>query len=124
MRTFSFFFLFLCSLHCFSQSPDTITYSVVNAGNIKGFNKTWKNADGSFGYWYQYNDRGRGDSMRVVFREDAEGVPVYMKAGGKDYMKNPVFEDFSLENGMAKWKNNSEDEQKAVTGKAFYQGLK
>jgi hypothetical protein len=47
-----------------------------------------------------------------------------MKASGKDYMKNPVFEDFSWENGIAKWKNNSEEEQKTVSGKAFYQGLK
>jgi len=124
MPKFSILATLLISFHCFSQSSDTTTFSVVNSGNIKGFLKTWKNPGGSFGYWYQYNDRGRGDSMRVEYREDAQGFPVWMKATGKDYMKNPVFEDFSWENRIAKWKNNSEEQQKTVTGKAFYQGLK
>jgi amidohydrolase family protein len=103
---------------------DTVTYSVVNSGNIKGFDKVWKNADGSFGEWYQFNDRGRGDSMRITYREDEQGFPTYLSASGKDYMKNDVHEEFSMSNGMAKWKNNAEDEQKDVKEKRFYSGLK
>jgi imidazolonepropionase-like amidohydrolase len=106
------------------QSTDTITYSIVNSGNIKGFDKYWKNTDGSVGEWFQFNDRGRGDSMRIIFREDEQGFPTYLSASGKDYMKNDVFEEFSLTNGTAKWRNNAEDEQRQVNEKLFYTGLK
>ena len=105
------------------QSTDTIQYSIVAAGQIKGFDKTWKNPDGSFSEWYQYNDRGRGDSLRIIYREDAEGFPLYISSAGVDYMKNKVSEEFSLQNGIAKWKNNAEDEQRTVNGKMFFSGL-
>jgi imidazolonepropionase-like amidohydrolase len=123
-RTYIFCCLFLISFCSFSQSPDTITYSIVNSGNIKGFDKVWKNSDGSFGEWFQFNDRGRGDSMRVAYREDEQGFPTYLSASGKDYMKNSVHEEFSLSNGIAKWKNNAEDEQRETKEKLFYSGLK
>ena len=106
-----------------SFAQDTVTLSIVYSGVVKGFDKEWKNRDGTWGAWYQFNDRGRGDSMRTIFREDEEGFPTYIKAAGKDYFKNDVFEEFSLENGIAKWKNKAEDEQKTITGKAFYSGL-
>ncbi len=116
---------FLYSFNFLSaQSPDTITYSIVTAGKIKGFDKLLRNNDGSYSEWYQYNDRGRGDSIYTEFREDGQGFPTYIKASGKDYMKNNVSEEFSLINGIAKWKNNAEDEQKTVTDKTFYSGLK
>ncbi|MDP9229736.1 MAG: hypothetical protein M3O67_03565, partial [Bacteroidota bacterium] len=127
MTRFYLLFFLLISFNNFSfaQSPDTVIYSVVSSGGaIKGFDKIWKNADGSYGEWYQYNDRGRGDSLRIIFREDAEGFPLFLKVSGNDYMKNSVSEEFSLANGVAKWKNNAEDEQNEVTGKFFYLGLK
>lgn len=125
MRYFlTFIFYVLSQTFSIAQITDTIKYSIVTSGNIKGFDKIWKTADGNYNEWYQFNDRGRGDSMRIVFREDAEGFPTYISAGGNDYMKNMVNEDFSLQNGIAKWKNNAEDEQKAVSGKLYYSGLK
>ena len=125
MRKIFLFTFFICSFNFLSaQSHDTITYSIVAAGKIKGFDKILRNSDGSYSEWYQYNDRGRGDSMYIESREDSEGFPTYIKASGKDYMKNNVSEEFSLNNGIAKWKNNAEDEQKTVTDKRFYSGLK
>lgn len=123
-RLFLLLFVLLLSSVSFTQTTDTITYSIVNSGNIKGFDKQWKNGDGSFSEWYQFNDRGRGDSIRTTFREDEDGFPLYLSASGKDYMKNDVYEEFNLANGMAKWKNNAEDEQKQVKEKLFYSGLK
>jgi len=118
----------LLALLCFgnicAQNNDTIAYSVVFSGNIKGFDKIWKNPDGSYGEWYQYNDRGRGDSIRTIYRQDAEGFPTYISAHGKDYMKNDVTEDFSMDNGHARWKNNAENEDRPLSGKLFYSGLK
>ena len=107
-----------------AQNSDTTTYSVVFSGNIKGFDKIWKNSDGSYGEWYQYNDRGRGDSILTIYRQDAEGFPTYISARGKDYMKNDVTEDFSMDNGHARWKNNAENEDRSVSTKLFYSGLK
>src|SRR5215470_12516150 len=125
MARLSFLFLeLMLSYSCFAQSVDTTTYSVVNSGNTKGFDKVWKNNDGSFGEWFQFNDRGRGDSVRITYREDQEGFPTYLSASGKDYMKNDVHEEFNLSNGIAKWKNNAEDEQKEAKEKLFYSGLK
>ncbi len=112
------------SVVSFAQSPDTIINSIIFSGNIKGFDKTWKNADGSYSNWYQYNDRGRGDSIRIAYRQDEQGFPTQLTVSGKDYMKNNVEESFSLLNGIAKWKNIAENEEKAVSGKLFYVGLK
>jgi len=120
--------LLICSIlichSVFAQIPDTLTFSIVSAGQVKGFSREWKNPDGSYTEWFQYNDRGRGDSVITTYREDEQGFPTYIKASGKDYMKNDISEEFSLVNGMAKWKNNAEDEQKTVSGKMFYSGLK
>jgi imidazolonepropionase-like amidohydrolase len=39
-------------------------------------------------------------------------------------MKNDVFEEFTLDNGIARWKNNAEDERREIKEKLFYSGLK
>jgi len=121
-----FFYLpaILVSASVFAQGSDTVINSVVFGGNIKGFDKTWKNPDGSFTNWYQYNDRGRGDSLITVYREDDEGYPTFISVWGKDYFKNDVQENFSWQNGIAKWKNVAENEEQKVTGKKFYAALK
>ncbi len=127
MQRRSLLFISIVCLSAFShaQSSDTLIYSIVSAGGeIKGFDKYWKLPDGSFDEWYQYNDRGRGDSLRINFKEDEEGFPISIKASGKDYMKNDVNEEFSWVNNNARWKNNAEDMQQEVSGKAFYIGLK
>ncbi len=123
--------LFLCyvfsgfiSITIYAQAQDTVSYSVLMSGNIKGYSKTWKLPDGTFRNWYQYNDRGRGDSMVIDYREDKKGFLTYLSAKGVDYMKNKVEEDFSLVNNIAKWKNISENETKKLTGPAFYIALK
>lgn len=108
----------------FTQSSDTTRYSVLMSGLKKGFFKSWKNADGSFTDWYQYNDRGRGDSVWTYYRMNAQGIPTEMRITGVDYMKNPVEEEFSLKNGVARWKNASENEEKKQSTPAYYIGLK
>lgn len=108
----------------FSQAPDTTRFSILMTGLKKGFYKSWKNKDGSYTDWYQYNDRGRGDSLWTTYRMNAQGIPMEMQISGVDYMKNQVEEQFSLSNGVARWKNASENEERKVTGPAFYMGLK
>jgi imidazolonepropionase-like amidohydrolase len=108
----------------YAQNTDSISYSIVFSGNIKGYDKIVKNQDGSYEEWYQYNDRGRGDSIHTVYRQDVEGFPTFISARGKDYMKNEVSEDFAIINGRAHWKNNAENEEKPALTKLFYSGLK
>ncbi|WP_343745181.1 amidohydrolase family protein [Chitinophaga sp.] len=107
----------LCS---FAQQRDTIRYSLILTGNIKGEKKVIETSPGTFETWYQYNDRGRGDSLHTIYRQDNEGFPTYVRAVGKDYYKKPISEDFLLADGVAKWKNTAENETQAVSGKAFY----
>jgi len=116
-------FLFVYSIAS-GQTGDTLVNSILFGGNVKGFNKTWKSPDGSYTNWYQYNDRGRGDSLVSSYRQDDEGFPTIISVTGKDYFKNIVSENFSWTNGIAKWKNNAEDDEKKSDGKLFYSPLK
>jgi imidazolonepropionase-like amidohydrolase len=103
---------------------DTTTYSVLMAGNVKGFSKTWQLPDGTYRDWFQYNDRGRGDSMVTDYKTDGKELVTYLSATGVDYMKNAVAETFSFSNGIAQWKNSAENEQRKIKGPAFYIPLK
>ena len=115
---------FFLNSFAYSQTLDTLKHSIVFGGNIKGFWKNWKNADGTIGEWYQYNDRGRGDSTRSVYRVDEKGFPVSISVTGVDYMKNQVKEEFTYANGKASWKNNAEKDEKMINAPAFYLTLK
>ncbi|MEJ0056871.1 MAG: hypothetical protein WDN75_15180 [Bacteroidota bacterium] len=42
------------------------------------------------------------------------------KVTGVDYFKGPVMETFDVSNGVAKWKNKIEDEQRNVSGPVLY----
>jgi imidazolonepropionase-like amidohydrolase len=106
------------------QGQDTIVHSVIMAGNIKGYSKTWQMPDGSWRNTYQFNDRGRGDSTVTDYRVDARGLLTYMDVQGVDYMKSPVQEHFVWKEGVAQWDNASEHEKRAQTSPAWYFGLK
>ena len=73
----------------YSQT-DTTSHSVVFGGLVKGFWKVWKNADGSYSEWFQYNDRGRGDSVRSVYRIDDQGFPLSSNSTG-DFVGIPEY---------------------------------
>lgn len=49
----------VCHIH--AQS-DTLQWTILMGGQKSGHFKHLKNADGSFTEWFQYNDRGRGDT--------------------------------------------------------------
>ncbi|MCU0381947.1 MAG: amidohydrolase family protein [Chitinophagaceae bacterium] len=107
-----------------AQETDTIIYSVIMAGQVKGFHKTWKQPDGSYRQAYQYNDRGRGDSTVTDYRLDASGFITRLDMKGVDYMKSPVHEQFENSGGKARWENNAEKSAATVSSPAYYMGLK
>ncbi|QWF16020.1 amidohydrolase family protein [Lysobacter capsici] len=77
-------------------------------------------ADGSTRVEYQFKDRGRGDHTKTRWSLDAAGVPVEFNAEGNNYLQVPVHERFSLKNGKASWKNDSENGEKTLSAPAFY----
>jgi hypothetical protein len=103
---------------------DTVRWIVLSGETEAGFLKKWVTPDGVSHEWFQYNDRGRGDSTVCHYREDPNGFLVWLDAAGKDYLKKPIFEKFSLTDGIASWENNIEKGQLELKTKALYIPLK
>ncbi|MEY8019187.1 amidohydrolase family protein [Muriicola sp. SD30] len=112
------FIIFSSQTH--SQSIDTLQFSMMLGGDKAGFLKQWKNPDGSFTEWFQYNDRGRGDSTVTNYRYNDKNYIVSIDAMGVDYYKKPIFEKFYKENDTAFWENSSEKGQKKFVQNASY----
>lgn len=123
-RLFGTVILLSISSLAFSHAPDTIKWTVIMGDRTAGFTKLWRNPDGTISEWFQYNDRGRGDSTVTRYKEDEQGFITFYEGSGVDYFKKPVFEKFYLENGTARWENNAEKESKSIKGKALYSPLK
>lgn len=56
---------------------------------------------------FEFNDRGRGPKTHTVIRLK-DGMPVWMQTSGNDYLKQKIEETFTIENGVAAWKNTAE----------------
>ncbi len=95
-------------------------YSVTIMGNLAGQQAVWTAADGTTHMFYQFNDRGRGPKTTSILTLDKSGVPVAETVKGNDYLKSPVSEDYSLQDGMARWKNDSEQGEKKLGAPAIY----
>jgi hypothetical protein len=76
--------------------------------------------DGTVRAEYSYNDRGRGDHIIATWKLDGAGMPIEYDGRGNDYMKAPIEEHFEMKNGLASWKNRSEQGEQVVSGEAFY----
>src|SRR5690349_1527334 len=113
MKLFTSILFFSISSVAFSNAPDTVKWTVIMGDRTAGFTKLWKNADGTISEWYQFNDRGRGDSTVTRYKEDEQGFITFYEGAGVDYFKKPVFEKFYFENGTARWENNAEKESKS-----------
>jgi hypothetical protein len=63
-----------------SGQSDTTQMTILLGGSKAGVNKRWTNADGTYSEWFQYNDRGRGDSILTRYRLDEKDVRLSWKA--------------------------------------------
>jgi len=95
-------------------------YSFLIMGNLAGQQAVWTAADGSLHMFYQFNDRGRGPKITSILKFGANGTPVAETVRGNDYLKSPVSEEYSLDAGTARWKNDSEKGEKKIAGRALY----
>jgi imidazolonepropionase-like amidohydrolase len=110
----------------FAQSPGETRYAVLIMEKPAGSQTTTVAADGARSLSYEFNDRGRGPKLTARVRLDAAGVPESFEMNGVDYLKAPVSERFTFDNGVARWKNSAEAGEQKLTGHAFYlstQGL-
>lgn len=101
-------------------AADVTRYTLMLAGNKAGFETVTRNADGTFDFYYEFNDRGRGPKITEHLVLDKDGLPAATHNSGNDYLKAPVEEVFSLKNGVASWKNRAEQGEKKLPGGAFY----
>jgi imidazolonepropionase-like amidohydrolase len=117
------FGLLIClatSLNGNCQSKDTTIWTVLVGGEKAGFTKKWKNGDNSFTEWFQWSDRGRGDSTISTYRYNEQGYITFIDAKGVDYFKKPIIEKFENVNGQVRWENTSEKEARTVNYSAEY----
>jgi imidazolonepropionase-like amidohydrolase len=98
-------------------------YSFLVMGNPAGQQAVWTASDGTLHIFFQFNDRGRGPKTTSVLKLDPNGLPLSEVITGNDYLKSPVNENYSLEAGTARWKNDDEQGQKKISAPAFYSPL-
>ena len=89
-------------------------------GNLAGYHRECRLADGSGLYLFAFNDRGRGPLLRSRIVLDAAGFPASLTVDGNDYLKNAIAERFSIVDGQATWKNKVEAGERKVEHPAFY----
>lgn len=94
---------------CASSPPlqKTTRSTVLMSTNKAGTQVVTTNGD-TIAVDYEFNDRGRGPKTRTVMRLAPNGVPLSMETTGNDYFKVPIEEGFSVDKGIARWKNTSE----------------
>ena len=118
MKKLLLYFLFVTSASI--QAQDTIQYTILASGKPSGKQWAYQTAPNSFSLFYEFNDRGRGPKQNLVLKTDADGIPIYRLVTGVDYYKATINETFEISNGVAHWKSNSEQGEKALTDKALY----
>jgi imidazolonepropionase-like amidohydrolase len=92
-------------------------------GNQAGQQAVWTASDGMLHIFYQFNDRGRGPKTTSILKLGPDSIPVSEVITGNDYMKAQVTENYSLEAGIARWKNDDEQGEKKISTPAFYAPL-
>ena len=100
------------------QPAEAVRHTVILGGNRAGVQTSTVTADGVSEIKFEFNDRGRGLKIVSRFKVDAAGLPVDVQTNGNDYLKVPVTETFTLQDGVARWKNNAENGEKKLTGPA------
>ena len=105
---------------CPDNASASRAYSFFLAGNRAGYHLECRMPDGSGLYLFEFNDRGRGPSVRSRIVQDTAGIPTVITVDGNDYLKNEIAERFSVEKGKAVWKNKVEQGARSLETPAFY----
>ncbi|MET0535645.1 MAG: amidohydrolase family protein [Steroidobacter sp.] len=103
-----------------AQTASPVKHTVILGGNRAGVQTLTVAADGVREINFEFNDRGRGPKTVSRIKVDDASVPVEIQISGNDYLKVPVTESFTLQGGVARWKNNAENGDKKLAAPAFY----
>jgi imidazolonepropionase-like amidohydrolase len=98
-------------------------YSLLLMDTLAGQQAVWTASDGTLHIFFQFNDRGRGPKTTTILKLGPDGIPVSESITGNDYLKSPVDENYSLQGGTARWKNDDEHGEKKISAPAFYSSL-
>lgn len=101
-----------------AAGQETIRYVILSAGHPAGNEVDTFGPGGRIDSTYEFNDRGRGPKIAAHYLVGADGLPAKTDIAGIDYLKAPVNEQFSVENGKAHWKSTTEDGSASAGG--FY----
>jgi imidazolonepropionase-like amidohydrolase len=106
-----------------SQEPAPVRYLVITAGRTAGEQVVRQPGGGRVEATFEFNDRGRGPKTLSRIEVGDGGVPTRVEVTGNDYYKNTITETFSVENGVARWKNESERGEAPAVDRRFYVSL-
>jgi len=118
MKRFTVLLLFVSTM---AMASDTTRFVILSAGKISGKQISWSDGQGKVHYRYEYNDRGRGPKLQVDLQLE-NGQVISRRVFGVDYFKGAVDETYELKDGVARWKNKVENEQRNVTVPVIYSG--
>jgi len=96
----------------------TLRYSIVSNGTTVGSEVDTYTAGGNVDSAYEFNDRGRGPKITAHYVLAPDSMPLLANITGVDYLKAPVDERFSVDNGQAHWKSSAENGHATASG--FY----
>jgi hypothetical protein len=119
MKIYSYSILLLLIPFLVSAQVDTVNYSVVAKGKITGGQKVWKISKNEYHYSYQYNDRGRGDSITSVIKTNDNGLINFINISGVDYFKNVYSEMYSIKGDSAVWIVNGDRKAKKYNNQLY-----
>ncbi len=100
-----------------------LEYNIYMGGKLAGYQKSSKGEDGSYYYSYEFNDRGRGPRFDEKVNLNDNGVIVSHEISGHNYLKDTVNEVFKIENGIARWKSNSEQGETEFDNNSFFSAI-
>jgi imidazolonepropionase-like amidohydrolase len=102
------------------QAPDTLRFNIFQAGNPAGTELVVRESDGSYYFFEEYNDRGRGPRLETRLRLTPSGTMQMLVINGHDYWKQPVDERFTLHGDTAEWSSSLEKGRRVITAPALY----
>jgi hypothetical protein len=114
LRPGSLLVLILCVSQSWADGAatlQTLRYTIFSNSKTAGSEVDTYDSDGHVDSRYEYNDRGRGPKIAAHYLLRTDGLPSLTDITGSDYLKAPVDEHFSIDNGVAKWKSTSENGQ-------------
>ena len=120
------FLIFLLLISCTPKtevsinSSDITNYDVVFRESLAGNYKKWVLGENSFGFSYQYTDRGRGPNFQEEITLNKKKYIVKHSTIGVNYLKDSIHENFTSNEKTALWMNPGGEDKDIFNGNELY----